>query len=122
MWKIFHKNFFQYITAPRPLFLTPQKTCLLSKVIVHTEIKMFFFFLCIFINKKCKSLRFCKQEKNHVFIKSQQKQKMTNHTNIGKLYLSEMKDNANNSIGKFCICFVQYVWNKCPFSEKVISV
>ena len=26
MCMIFHKNFFQYVTAPRPLFLTPQKT------------------------------------------------------------------------------------------------
>ena len=32
MCMIFNKKFFQYVTAPRPLFLTPQKTCLLKPI------------------------------------------------------------------------------------------
>ena len=31
---IFHKKFFQCVMAPRPLFLTPQKTCLLRSFII----------------------------------------------------------------------------------------
>ena len=49
MCMIFHKKFFQCVTAPRPLFLTPQKTCLL-KLVVYS------------LWKHCRGKKLCKNE------------------------------------------------------------
>ena len=51
MCMIFHKKFFQCVTAPRPLFLTPQKTRLLRIGIYYTYVVIFHNFSNTFLNR-----------------------------------------------------------------------